>query len=106
MARNPFVTQRKAIRNQAREDIVDRWLNGTTQTQIRRDLNITESTVQNIIDNVVEHGHINYKIGRNRTRLARTEEVVTYTEFCKQQPSISAEEEVTVLNNSLVSSLM
>ena len=93
------------IRNQAREVIVDRWLNGTTQTQIRRDLNIPESTVQNIIDNVVEHGHINYKIGGNRTRLARTEEVVTYTEFCKQQPSISAEE-VTVLNNSLISSLM
>ena len=105
MARNPFVTQRKAIRNQARADIVDRWLNGTTQTQIRRDLNIPEGTVQNIIDNVVEHGHINYKIGGNRTRLARTEEVVTYTEFCKQQPSISAEE-VIVLNNSLMSSLM
>ena len=106
MARNPFGTQRKAIRNQAREDIVDRLLNGTTQTQIGRDLNIPESTVQNIIDDVAEHGHINYKIGGNKTRLARTEEVVTYTEFCrKQQPSISAEE-VTVLNNSLMSSLM
>jgi transposase len=93
MAHNPFVTQGKAIPNQAREDIVDRWLNGTTQRQIGRDLNIPKSTVQNIIDNFAERGHSNYKIGGNKTRLARTEDVVTYTEFCKQQqPSISAEE--------------
>ena len=49
MAHNPFVNQGKAIPNQAREDIVDRWLNGTTQRQIGRDLNISKSTVQNII---------------------------------------------------------
>ena len=93
MAHNPFVTQGKAIPNQAREDIVDSWLNDTTQRQIGRDLNIPKSTVQNIIDNFAESGHSNHKIGGNKTWLARTEDVVTYTGFCKQQqPSISAEE--------------
>ena len=82
-----YITQGKAIPNQAREDIVERWLNGTTQRQIGRDLNIPKS----IIDNFAERGYSNYKIGGNKTRLARTEYVVTYTEFCKQQqPSISA----------------
>ena len=89
MAHNPFVSQGKAIPNQAREDIVDRWLNGTAQRQIGRDLNIPKSTVQYIIGNFAERGHSNHKIGGNKTRLARTEDVVTYTEFSKhQQPSI------------------
>ena len=92
MAHNPFVHQGKAIPNEAREDIVERWLNGTTQRQIGKDLNISKSTVQNIIDNFSQCGHSNHEIGENKTRLARTEDVVTYIEFCKQQPSISAEE--------------
>jgi len=46
MAHNPFVHQGKAIPNQARKDIVDRWLNGTTRKQIGRDLNISKSTIQ------------------------------------------------------------
>ena len=55
MAHNPFVTQGKAIPNQASgEDIVDRWLNGTTQRQTGRDLNVPQSTVQNFINNVAE----------------------------------------------------
>ena len=76
--------QGKAIPNQAKEAIVDRQLDGTTQRQIGRDLNIPKSTVQNI-DNFAERGHSNYKIGGSKTRLARTEDVVAYTEFCKQQ---------------------
>ena len=87
MAHNPFVTQEKAIPNQAREDIVERWLNGATQRQIGRDLNIPKSTIQNIIDNFAERGHSNYKIGGNKIRLARTEDVVTYTAFCKSHSS-------------------
>jgi hypothetical protein len=78
MAHNPFITQGKAIPNQAREDIVDGWLNGTTQRQTGRDLNIPKSTVQNTIDNFAEREHSNYKIGGNKTRLARTKNVVTY----------------------------
>ena len=78
MAHNPFVTQGKVIPNQAREDTVERWLNGTTQRQIERALNIPKSTVQNIIDNFGERGHSNCKIGGNKIRLARTEDVVMY----------------------------
>lgn len=64
----------------------------TTQRQLGRDLNIPKSTIQNTINNFAECGHSNHKIGET-TQLARTEDVVTYTEFCKQQqPSISAKE--------------
>jgi len=63
MAHNPFVHQGKAIPNEAREDIVERWLNGTTQRQIGKDLNISKSTVQNIIDNFAQRGHSNHEIG-------------------------------------------
>ena len=93
MAHNPFIHQEKAIPHQVRKDIIDRWFNGTTQSQIRRDLNISNSTIQNIIDNFAKGGHCNHKSGRNKTQLGRTKDVVTYTESCKQQqPSISAEE--------------
>ena len=49
MAHNPFIQQGKAIiPNNIRGQIVDRWLDGTGQRQIGRDLNIPKSTVQNI----------------------------------------------------------
>ena len=93
MAHNPFIQQGKAIPNNIREEIVERWLNGTVQRQIGRDLNIAKSTVQNIMDNFLKRGHSNHGIGGNKMRTARTEDVIMYTEFCKQQqPSITAEE--------------
>ena len=103
MAHNPFIQQGKAIPNNVREQIVDRWLDGTGQRQIGRDLNIPRTTVQNIIDNFAKRGHSNHGIGGNRTRMARTEDVVTYTEFCKQQqPSITAEEiQRKLVNNNV-----
>jgi len=38
MAHNPFIQQGKAIPNNVRDEIVERWLNGTGQRQIGRDL--------------------------------------------------------------------
>ena len=49
MAHNPFVNQGKVIPSQAREHIVDMWLNGKTQRQVGRDLNIPKSTISSII---------------------------------------------------------
>ena len=93
MAHNPFIQQGKAIPNNVRDQIVERWLNGTGQRQIARDLNIAKSSVQNIIDNFCKRGHSEHGIGGNRIRHARTDDVLTYVEFCKQQqPSITARE--------------
>ena len=38
-----------------------------------------------VINNFAERRRSNSKIGEDKTRLARTEDVVTYTEFCKPQ---------------------
>ena len=64
MAHNPFVTQGKAIPNKAREDIVDRWLNGTTQRQIGRDLNIPKSKISSTI--LVNVDTVTTKLGETR----------------------------------------
>jgi len=42
MAHNPFIQQGKAIPNNVREQIVDRWLDGTGQSQTGRELNISK----------------------------------------------------------------
>ena len=77
MAHNPFIQQGKAIPNNVREQIVERWLNSTGQRQIARDLNIAKSSVQNIIDNFCKRGHSEHGIGGNRIRHARTDDVLT-----------------------------
>ena len=42
MAHNAFTQQGKAIPNNVREQIVDRWLDDTGQNQTRRELNISK----------------------------------------------------------------
>ena len=73
MAHNPFIQQGKAIPNNVRDEIVERWLKGTGQRQIARDLNIAKSSVQNIIDNFCKCRHSEHGIGGNRIRHARTD---------------------------------
>ena len=81
---NPFIQKGKAICNNVREEIVERWLNGTGQRQIGRDLNIAKSSVQKNIDNICKRGHKNHGIGGNRIRYARSDDVLTYVEFANK----------------------
>ena len=78
MADNPFVTQGKAIPNQAR--------GGWMTQQIKAGRKRFEHSKKH-------RWRCHQQFCWTSTRLARTEDVVTYTEFCKQQqPSLSAEE--------------
>ena len=90
---NPFVKQGKAIPTDVRGEIVERWLNGTSQLQISRDLKVPKSTIWGIIDNFSKRGHYEKMSGGNKMRTVCTDDVVIYTEYCKQRrPSASARE--------------
>lgn len=83
MAHNPFIQQGKAIPNNVGDEIEERWLNGTGQKQIAKDF----------MDNFCKRCHSELGIGGNRIWHARTDDVLTCVEFCKQQqPSITARE--------------
>ncbi len=71
MAHNLFIRQGKAIHNNIRAEIVDRWLNDTGQRQKGRDLNTEKSTVQNIIDNFLKHGQQYSRIWREQNANGR-----------------------------------
>ena len=90
---NPFIKQGSFLPDRVRGDIVDRWLNGTGRREIGRQLNISKSTVSNIINKFLERGDSKHRTGGCIERTTRTDNVITYTEYCKrQQPSISAKE--------------
>ena len=93
MTSNPFTTQGVPIPNKVRDVIVGEWLEGFSPYQIARKLSLQRKTVANIIDRFLRTGDIRPGIGRNRTRTARTDDVVLCTEFYKQnRPSTSGEE--------------
>jgi len=78
-----FYSTRKGNSQQCQRRNWERWLNGTGQRQIARDF----------IDNFCKRCHSGLGIGGNRIWHARTDDVLTYVEFCKQQqPSITARE--------------
>ena len=90
---NPFITQGSSLPDNVRAEIVDRWLSGNGHRSIGRELNISKSTVSNIIHKFLERGDHKHRSGGCTTRTTRTDDVITYTEYCKrQQPSISAKE--------------
>ena len=93
MTSNPFTTQGVPIPNKVRDVIVGEWLEGFSPYQIARKLSLQRKTVANIIDRFLRTGDIRPGIGGNRTRTARTDDVVLCTEFYKQnRPSTSGEE--------------
>ena len=90
---NPLTWQGKAIPNVVRERIVDCWLEGKGPAEIGKEMRLARQTVSNIIDNFVRKGQVTAGEGGNRTRLARTDDVNYYVEYCKKvQPSIYSSE--------------
>ena len=101
--RNPFMKQGKTTPSYVREFVLDKWLRGSQPSEIGRQLNIERRTISNIVSKWLGTGNCKGGIGGNRTRTARTDDVVYYTEFCKRQrPSILAEEIQKLLVDNLV----
>ena len=90
---NPFIRKGRSLPDDVRSEIVDKWLDGNGPTAIGRQTNIPKSTVVNIVNKFVERGDHKHRSGGCSTRTTRTDDVVLYTEYCKQQqPSITANE--------------
>jgi transposase len=90
---NCFTKQGRALPDEVREVIIDKWLKGSLPSEIARQLNLPRKTVANIVDRYLQTGSVEPGIGGNRSRTARTDDVILYTEFCKREkPSVYAEE--------------
>jgi len=103
IAHNLLVHQGKAIPNQAREDFVDRWFNATTQRQIGRDLSIQKALFKISTTISINMDTVTTKLGETRHSWQEPKMLnETYTEFCKQPPSISAKEiHRKLINNNM-----
>lgn len=64
-------------------EIVERWLNSGGHREIGRQMNLPNSTVTNIVTS--SWSMDKYRNAECKTRRARTDDVVMYTEYCKQQ---------------------
>ena len=90
---NLFTVQGKAIPSSVREKIIESWLEGKGPTQIGKELRLQKQTIANIVDNFVRRGNSEAEQGGNNTRLARTDDVNVYIEYCKKsKPSIYSSE--------------
>jgi hypothetical protein len=68
-------------------------LKGLLPFEIAQQLNLPRKTVGNIVDRYLQMGSIDPGIGGNRSRTARTDDVILCTEFCKhERPSVYVEE--------------
>ena len=81
---NPFSVQGKAISCSVREKIIESWLEGRGPTQIMKELRLQKQTFANIVDNFVRRGNSEAEKRGNNTRLARTDDVNVYIEYCKK----------------------
>ena len=89
----PFIKQGRAIPEEVRNRIIFLCNEGQRPSQIELELNLKQQTVSNIINNFIDRGSVQALTGGNRQRPARTDDVCTYIEYCKQkQPSIYASE--------------
>ena len=81
---NPFTVQGKAIPSSVREKIIESWLDGKGPTQIGKELRLQKQTIANIVANFVRRGNSEAEKRGNNTRLARTDDVNVYIEYCKK----------------------
>ena len=90
---NSFSRQGKALPNQVRENIIQNYLDNFPITAIAARLNLPYKTVSNIVDAWFARPTIESKRGGNKHRTARTDDVIAYTEFVKQnKPSTYGKE--------------
>ena len=90
---NYFTSQGKGIPNNVREVVVDKWLQGSGQKGIAKEMRLNRQTISNIIDSFLRDGKCEAGKGGNKTRQARTDDVNVYIEYCKKtRPSMYSTE--------------
>ena len=104
MERNYFTQQGKAIPIAVRKVIIDKSLTGWRIFEVAQQLNINRKTVANVVDRYLTTGNIEPGVGGNRSRTARTDDVILYTEFCKKEkPTMYAKEiQKQLVDNNVV----
>ena len=63
MEPNPFTKQGKALPCEVRDVIVEKWLGGSKQFEIARQLRLSRKTVANIVDRFVRTGSVQPGVG-------------------------------------------
>ena len=85
--------QGKAVSMQQRETIIHLYNSSFSQSEIARRLCLNKATVSNIINTFINENRLAPKTGGNYVRTARSENAITYIEYCKnQRPSTFAKE--------------
>ena len=103
---NVFSRQGKAIPDEVRNDIVERYSRNESVTNIARQVNISYKSVSNIVDLWIETGSVeprNKRAVPTRARNARTDDIISFMEYLKRkQPSIYGKEiQQQLLNNNV-----
>ena len=81
---NSFSRQGKALPNRVREGIIEKYLDNYSITTIATELCLPYKTVSNIVDVWLTRPTVEPKVGGNKFRTARTDDVIAYTEFLEQ----------------------
>ena len=92
--------QGKATSMWQREIIIHLYKSGASMAEIAR-MFLTKQTVSNIVNTFIDYNRLAPQTEGNYKRTARTENVVTYIEFCKNQrpSSFSKEIQRDLVNN-------
>jgi len=75
---NCFSRQGKGLPKYVCEKIIDRWLEGQSQAQISKSLNISKQTFS------IRRGNLEAQHGGNTRRTARTDDICLHIEYHKQ----------------------
>ena len=90
---NSFSRQGKALPTKVREDIIEKWMDSNSVADISRQLRLPHKTVSNIVYVWLRRPSIEAKLGGNKFRTTRTDDVIMYTEYLKlNKPSSYAKE--------------
>ena len=89
---NPFSRQGRALPMNVRDGIVESWVNKKQPSEIAAELKLPLQTVLNIIERFIDYdGNLQTTESRQRSRAARTDDVVTFVEYAKTiKPSMYA----------------
>ena len=93
---NVFIRQGRAVPDEVRNIIVERYLENKSIRDIAQEVNLSYQTVSNIVDLWIETGSVkprNERAAPTRVRKARTDDIISFIEYLKQkQPSVYGKE--------------
>lgn len=92
---NMFIRQGRAIPDEVRNIIAERYLENISIRNIAQEVNLSYQTVSNIVDLWIETGSVeprNERAAPTRARKARTYDIISFIEYLKKKPSIYGKE--------------